>query len=333
MDSIQINKGNITYELQIIDGIFIIIAHSSDEENEWRADLKEENFKEYIDNDLLNWNQLTKTIEKIFDKTIEATFSEDVKLENLQIECEDKNLKEILGEIKIKIPKVLKKGYNDILLVLNQMVEIPKEGMTEKLEILIKNQEVMKNSLIFLFEKVRKLEIENSKLKKKENRDIIRMDPKKIVGNHLIVSEDGLSATKIATSHSTVCSSSPISSGIHVWSVKVDQNRSSWCGEYWIMLGVHTNPISAKNHPRGDQGVYGLSCHGNTNGWRCIAGKVDYSEHNRIIQPGDIITLTLDFEGRCLTYSHKIWSDKIQDLPNCPLYPYFDPYDLNFKLI
>jgi hypothetical protein len=98
------------------------------------------------------------------------------------------------------------------------------------------------------------------------------------------------------------------------------------------MVGVHANPQVLKTHPTGDLGVYGLSISNNMNGWITLAGVTTYKSERKI-NPLDTINLKLDCDKGKFTVTHKEWNAEIVVPVHKELFPYFDPYDLDFELI
>ena len=161
---------------------------------------------------------------------------------------------------------------------------------------------------------------------------ILTLNPSSILGSGLAYIKESNRLDKSQTSHCAILSEKSFNSGIHSWKIKVLE-KHDYCGEFWIMLGVHTNPSELKAHPTGDSGVYGKSFSNNLNEWQTIAGETTNPKDNLKIDPLDIITVILDCDNGKLTYRIKT-KDFVLDVPkNENLWAYFDPYDLSFEII
>lgn len=167
----------------------------------------------------------------------------------------------------------------------------------------------------------------NESLSKKE---VFSLNPNRLVGSYLTLADSNNTANKSQTSHCAVLGNTSFSKGVHTWSVSLKE-RKNWCGEYWLMIGVHSKPTDLKDHPSGDNGVYGVSVSNNMNGWITRAGSTEYKALRKV-NPGDIVSISLDCDNGKLDFKHKDWIEQIEVPKLTELTPYFDPYDLDFSL-
>ena len=127
-----------------------------------------------------------------------------------------------------------------------------------------------------------------------------------------------------------------INSGRRTWRVKCLE-RASWVGEYWIFLGVCSNPATYVGHPSTCQTLYGISISNNLNEWTCrgAVGCRYGDPKGAKMEPNDTIVVTLDCEARTLTYTNPRlgWTYVLPELTSNSVWtPFFDPYDCSFVL-
>jgi hypothetical protein len=125
-----------------------------------------------------------------------------------------------------------------------------------------------------------------------------------------------VSKSQASTSHLTTSSAlSPSTANTFIWNVKVLPNDIS-SSEHFLQLGVATQPASGNDQPSS-----------------LFAVSFSAASRRRVnaIQPGETITIVLDYNTKELRFIHENFTDKICGLPNAPLFPYFCPYDASFE--
>lgn len=153
-----------------------------------------------------------------------------------------------------------------------------------------------------------------------------------VTDNSLFTEDDKLIARKNGSSYCCIVGSKSFSSGVHTWRVRL-LKKNDWCKYYWIVIGVHCNPISANANPKKDSNVYGISVsNDNSLSWTLKGGEFT-SVDKKNIDPYDQCVIILNCDLGKLSFIHNNWKDEMDVPKNYALYPYFCPYDLDFELI
>lgn len=168
------------------------------------------------------------------------------------------------------------------------------------------------------------------------------LDPATARGAGLVVTSPRR-ADKTLTSHCFVYSRASIrgSSGVHRWSVQcVPWLAAGNPGEFWIFLGVESNPALRYEHPSGTNGsLWGISVCANGNYWTVSgpAGVAYGTGTGAQMAQNDTITVTLDTDAGTLMLANTRlgWQHTMSGLPvpgTTAWTPVFDPYDCSFVL-
>lgn len=176
-----------------------------------------------------------------------------------------------------------------------------------------------------------KIEIPQNLNIKMDSSDFL-LDKSSIKGANIILQDNELAVVKTMTGHCAITTKKSFYSGKHIFNITFNK-RESWCGEFWIMIGVHADPPKGQAHPTGDPGAYGVSLHQNSNGWVTKAGNTTYSSSsNRKIKENDVVQICLDCDNWKMIYIHKEWKAVLSGLPTTKLFIFLDPYDLSFNI-
>jgi predicted DNA binding CopG/RHH family protein/TusA-related sulfurtransferase len=163
-----------------------------------------------------------------------------------------------------------------------------------------------------------------------------------VVGDGITVSEDGLQAVKTKASHCGVFGILSFNKGIHEWSIQCEP-RESWCKQYWIFLGVHSDPDSFHSlsgaNPQNTGPLWGISVSNNNSSWVCNGPNTCENGagiKEALMNPGDILKVILNCDANTLTIENETmkWQHVLKNLPRKTFYfPFFDPYDCSFSLV
>jgi len=163
-----------------------------------------------------------------------------------------------------------------------------------------------------------------------------------VVGDGITVSEDGLQAVKTKASHCGVFGILSFNKGIHEWSIQCEP-RETWCKQYWIFLGVHSDPDSFQSlsgaNPQTTGPLWGISVSHNNSSWVCNGPNTCENGagiKEALMNPGDILKVILNCDANSLTIENETmkWQHVLKNLPRKTFYfPFFDPYDCSFSLV